>query len=258
MCTIAVLHRVHPEFPVIVAANRDEFYDRPASGPAPWPGEPGIIAGRDHSKGGTWMGATRAGFFVGLTNQRTYQPADPARLSRGDVVLRALRAGSRSAAERYLRGLDATRYNPFNLLFGDASGVSVAYARETREIGVFDVGEGVQVLPNDTLNAQNFPKAARAAALIAPHAGQSWPALREALARALADHARPPLASLEQDPPGAPFSWVLTQLLGALCIHTPTYGTRSSTLLALSPHGLAHYLYADGAPCVTPFVSCLS
>lgn len=257
MCTIAVLHRVHPAFPVVIAANRDEFYHRPSTPPGPWPGLPGVIAGRDESKGGTWMGATRGGFFVGLTNQRTYQGAEPTLRSRGGVVRDLLAAGSTREAERYLARLDASQYNPFNLMFGDAAGMKVAYARPAGAVEVREVPPGVHVLPNDVLDSPAFPKAARAAALLAPLAGQDWPAQRDALARALGDHQRPPLDQIEQPPPGAPFSWVFAQLLGAVCIHTPAYGTRSATIAALQDGALAHYLFADGPPCTAPFVDCL-
>ena len=104
MCTIVVASRLRADFPLLVAANRDEFLGRPALPPAER--SPGLIAGVDLEKGGTWLGATRAGLFVGLTNQHTEHLLGPAPRSRGEVVLGALEAGSLDAALALLRGLD--------------------------------------------------------------------------------------------------------------------------------------------------------
>ena len=100
MCTIVLLHRVHPRWPVVIAANRDEYYSRAASAPEVLTRDPvPVLGGRDARHAGTWMGATQRGFFVGLTNQRTLRPADASRRSRGEVVLEALRRGSREAVD---------------------------------------------------------------------------------------------------------------------------------------------------------------
>ena len=89
MCTVVILNRVHPEYPVVVAANRDEFYARTTHDPRVVHDSPRIVCGVDGDKGGTWMGVTDAGLFVGLTNQRTYSPADSQLQSRGQAVWQA-------------------------------------------------------------------------------------------------------------------------------------------------------------------------
>ena len=100
MCILMVIHRLLPDYPIIVAANRDETYDRPTQGPALLCDAPRIWGGRDERAGGTWMGVNEHGVVVGLTNRRldAEQEADPERRSRGMVCLEALQG--RSAAKR--------------------------------------------------------------------------------------------------------------------------------------------------------------
>ena len=248
MCTFVLLQRVHPDYPVVIAANRDEVYARPTAAAAVLVEEPRVVGGRDRRSGGTWLGATAAGFVAGLTNQRTWRLPDPALRSRGEVVLEALRRGSVDGVEALLAGLDPRAYNPFNLVYGDAGGLRVAYARPDRERVELDaVPDGVHVLPNDRLDAPGFAKVARARALAA-RAGSP----RE-LGRLLGDHHRPDLAEVTPPPPGSPFDRALARELDALCVHTPAYGTRSATVLALVDGAVARYLYADGPPCRTAF-----
>ena len=93
MCTLIVIHRVVPGLPAVFAANRDEYFDRPATGPIVLDPALGIVGGKDLVAGGTWMGLTPGGFFAGLTNQRQYGGPDRARRSRGEVVLETLSRG---------------------------------------------------------------------------------------------------------------------------------------------------------------------
>jgi uncharacterized protein with NRDE domain len=118
MCLILLAYQTNPEYPFVLAANRDEFYDRPTESADFWADEPHILAGRDLQGGGTWLGLTRRGRFAALTNFR-----DPASLradapSRGELVSRFL-SGNEDAPSflAWLRG-NGARYNGFSLLFG--------------------------------------------------------------------------------------------------------------------------------------------
>src|SRR5690242_9425030 len=91
MCWIAVLLRVHDDFPLIVAANREEFRERPSRAPFPWPGSPAIWAGRDEHSGGTWLGVNSAGLLAAVTN-RPEASFDATRRSRGLLCLDALQS----------------------------------------------------------------------------------------------------------------------------------------------------------------------
>jgi uncharacterized protein with NRDE domain len=255
MCTIVVLRGLHPEFPLILATNRDEFYARASSGPGRLLQAPSTVGGRDLQAQGTWMGVTRDGLFVGVTNQRTLRPPDPSKRSRGELVMQALALGTPTAIREFVRGLDGRAYNGFNLMFGNARSLYVAYGRESaQEIAVDAVPEGIHVLPNDRLDSADFWKVTRAKQLLADAPGADWEALSATLKTLLSDAALPPLDALPELPPDAPFDKLLLQRLAALCVRTPAYGTRSSTLVALRAGAVGHYLYADGPPDQTPFV----
>ena len=116
MCLIVLAWRVHPDLPLVVAANRDEFHARPAARAAFWDDQPQILAGRDLEARGTWMGVSRSGSFAAVTN---YRGATEARAieSRGALVSRFLSNGQ--ASEAYVRGLEKDRYSGFNLLAAD-------------------------------------------------------------------------------------------------------------------------------------------
>lgn len=116
MCLIVLAWRVHPEYPLIVAANRDEFHARPAAPAAFWEDEPAILAGRDLEARGTWMGVSRSGRFAAVTNYRGAKEPRAAE-SRGALVSRFL--GNGMAPAKYFEGLKASLYSGFNLLASD-------------------------------------------------------------------------------------------------------------------------------------------
>lgn len=251
MCTLIVLRDVVPELPVVLAANRDEFFARPSSPAMILDAEHGIVGGRDDVAGGTWKGLTRSGFFAALTNQRQGRPADRSLASRGQVVMEALRAGARGGvaeARVYVEGLDPAAYNPFNLMFGDASEVFVVYARPDG-LRVESVPPGVHVLPNDTLDSPAFPKVERIREALAD-VPRTWSELEPRLRSVLADD-RPP-ATLPVEPRSL-FPKPVRAALHAVAVKLPSYGTRSSSLAALAPGSVVHYAFADGPP-GTPYV----
>lgn len=254
MCTILYLHHVHPHFPLVIAANRDESYARPAAPPAVDGSAPRVLAGHDLHAGGTWMGVNELGIFVGLTNQRTYRAPDPAARSRGEVVRSALSARSLGEIEAQLARLEPASYNAFNLLFGDGERLLAAYARpELARVEVETAPAGVGVLPNDRIGAPGFPKAERAIALATPIARKPWHELSQGLAAIVADHQLAALEELPEPPVGAVIDRARMQQHSAICTHTDTYGTCSSTLLALEPGRVHSYLFADGPPCRARF-----
>jgi uncharacterized protein with NRDE domain len=246
MCTMVILQRVHPRYPVVVAATRDEYYARPATPPQVLSDDPRVIGGRDETSGGTWLGVTAGGLFVGLTNQRTYRAPDPALRSRGAVVLDALRTGSTAGVRALLEGLDAREHNAFNLLFGDAGELHVGYARgDDPRVAIERVPDGFHVLPNDVLDSREFPKVDRARAIADVHADPAD------LVAILRDHDMPPLADVSV-PDGSALPRELVRQLHAVCIHTPAYGTRSASIVALEPGRVAEYWFTDGPPCTAP------
>lgn len=255
MCSIVVLNQVRSDYPVVIATNRDEFFARKTSGPECLLDLPRTVGGRDLEAGGTWMGVTREGLFVGVTNQRTFAAPDPTRSSRGELVMEALRLGDSQAICEMLNAIDGRAYNSFNLMFGGAAGLWVAYGRkERREVELEPVPAGIHVLPNDVLDAPDFYKVQRARALVEPFAQAPWDTLAKTLRLTLADRVLPDLSLVPEPPQNPLFDRALLRELAALCVRTPVYGTRSSTLVALTSAGTARFEYADGPPDQTPFV----
>jgi uncharacterized protein with NRDE domain len=118
MCLILVAWKTHADFPLVVAANRDELHARPASAAAFWPDHPEILAGRDLQARGTWLGIARNGRFASVTNYRGGHDPGAAE-SRGALVSRFLLNGL--APGEYIAGIEPESYSGFNLLIADQS-----------------------------------------------------------------------------------------------------------------------------------------
>lgn len=116
MCLILLAWRRHPGFPLIVAANRDEFHARPAERAGFWKDHPGILAGRDLEAKGSWMGVSRSGRFAAVTNYRGGRDANAAE-SRGALVTRFLL--NDLSPGKYVSSLNPASYSGFNLLVAD-------------------------------------------------------------------------------------------------------------------------------------------
>jgi uncharacterized protein with NRDE domain len=256
MCTVVVLRETCPGLPLVIAANRDELYTRPTDGPS-WQGG-AIVSGVDRVSGGTWMGATEAGLVVAVTNQRTHRMPDPTKKSRGGVVRAALAADGRDAIRAMVGALRPDDYNGFNLIYGDATGVEVAYVHGGAEVELVELPTGVSVIANDRVGSAEFPRADLAAEAAVRIAGLPWPRLATELAALLSDHTMPPPERTPMPPPGSFITAETARAVQAVCIHTPLYGTRSATLAAVGDRGLAHYLVTLEAPCRSPFVNPLA
>lgn len=241
MCTIAILLDIVAGAPLVLAANRDELYARPARSPEALGDR--IAGGVDVLSGGTWLAIRHDGRFAAVTNQRAMAPVPPGLRSRG-LAVRELAAAEDPCG--YVAALDPTMYASMNLVWGDAYGVTIAYARREGTLEVEPLRRGIHVLCNDRLRAPGCPRGARLHEAIAG-GPLRWPELLPVLQAALADHTR-------VDPPASHLPPEVERELTATCIHTPVYGTRSSTIIAARPGETIAYLHADGPPCTTPFV----
>jgi len=222
MCLILVAWRNHPEYPLVVAANRDEFYKRPTAPAAFWPDHPQLLAGRDLAAGGAWMGVTRQGRFAALTNFRDPVRHQPQAPSRGRLVADFLTGDQ--AIDAYLDGLDASACNGFNLLLGDGERL-VAFSNVSNE--GHELKPGIYGLSNALLDTPwpkvGAGKTALEAALDAlPDEQRLWALLRDD--RTHPDDALPAT--------GVPLEW--ERLLSAAFVRGADYGTRSSTVLIVS------------------------
>ena len=171
MCLILVASRVHPDFPLIVAANRDEFHSRASEPSGFWKDQPGILAGRDLEAGGTWLGVSRSGRFASVTNYRGGR--DPNALeSRGALVTRFLE--SEIPAREYIRDV-ASRgagYSGFNLFADDGNELwwcsnRDGSARELRP-GIYGLGNLLLDTPEVTQPKQRFAESVEPGPAIEP------------------------------------------------------------------------------------------
>lgn len=227
MCLILVGWRAHPDYRLVVAANRDEFFARPAQ-PAHWWSEaPGLLAGRDLEAGGTWMGVGRNGRFAALTNYRDPSQQRPGAPSRGALVRDCLAsdADTRSTLAR-IAAISAA-YAGFNLLAFDGHSLAI---HESTTGHIKSLSPGVYGLSNHLLDTP-WPKVRLA---------------RERFAAALPDlpDDRRLLALLRDDQPapdahlprtGVGMEW--ERWLSPAFIRAPGYGTRCSSVLTLSNDG---------------------
>ena len=171
MCLILVAARAHPDFPLIVAANREEFHARPAARAAFWKDHPGILAGRDLQAMGTWMGVSRSGRFAAVTNYRGGRDANAVE-SRGLLVTRFLDNGMSAGA--YVTGV-ARRggdYSGFNLLAEDGDELWWCANRggEPRrlETGIYGLGNFLLDTPEVSENKAELARSIESAPSIEP------------------------------------------------------------------------------------------
>ena len=229
MCLIIFAWKVIPGMPLIMAANRDEFYARPAAHADWWNDHPKIYAGRDLQGGGTWLGVTRDGRFAALTNVRAPSERRTDAPTRGQLVADYL-AGNMSPQD-YIAQIrpGCKAYNGFNLVLGDAhtliwfSNRGDGDARNGQPLE-----PGIYGLSNALLDAP-WPKVLKTKAQFASLLCQGAP--DDAYFDMLADTTRAPDFRLPDT--GVPLD--LERVLSAVCIETPGYGTRTSTVVKLFP-----------------------
>lgn len=222
MCLILMAWHAHRDYPLVIGANRDEFYDRPTAAAGPWADSPGVLAGRDLLSGGTWLGIDVRGRFAALSNFRDGQSPPLAQApSRGLLVADHLR-GSHTVAQ-YLSALEVRGciYNGFNLIFGD---LSTVYYYGNRAPGPRRLAPGVYGLSNHLLDTP-WPKIERGKAGLRRLLSASLDC--EAVLALLADREIAPDSEL----PDTGIGIERERLLSPLFIESPSYGTRASTVL---------------------------
>lgn len=217
MCLIVVGWRVHPDYPLVVAANRDEFYARPTAALARWPDAPPVMGGLDLEAGGTWLGITDMGRFAAVTNVRELGMAKGL-LSRGALTRNFLTSGF--SASRYAAQIDYAEYSGFNLLLSD--GESLVYC-SNRDGQPRVLAPGVYGLSNHLLDSP-WPKLLQARECFA----EALPRLPDesAFFDLLADQSIVDDKNLPST--GVPIEW--ERLLSAIFVKSESYGTRASTL----------------------------
>jgi uncharacterized protein with NRDE domain len=241
--------RCHPHHRLVVAANRDEFHARPASGLAPWDDAPDIVGGRDLQAGGAWLAVDRRGRFGIVTNFREFGRRRRSAPSRGGLIPAYLGADRTPGAHLQSLETDAPGYAGFNLLLADAD--SLWYASNRADVFARELPPGIYGLSNEFLDTP-WPKLVRVRttfrALLESPAAADARALTAALFAMLADREPAPPAEV---PPGE-LSPEWARKLSAPFVLDPTYGTRCSTVLTISAGGTLgiteRRFGADGVP----------
>ncbi|MCS0654676.1 NRDE family protein [Cytobacillus firmus] len=226
MCLILFAYKVHPKYKLIVAANRDEFYERPTAPAYFWEDQPHILAGRDLRKMGTWMGVTRNGRFAALTNYRDPNEVTEGKRSRGDLVANFLK-GSASPADFMNRASEhRSSYPGYNLLAGNLEELFYYSNVEDR---VELLQPGIYGVSNHVLDTE-WPKVKKGKEGLTALLDNAEGNLTEDLFTLLQNADSAPDERLPKT--GVSLEW--ERILSPLFIKSDGYGTRSSTVLLMS------------------------
>ncbi len=164
MSLIAIQYRLVPEAPILVAANREERYDRPSTAPSIQSGKPRVLCGIDEEAGGTWLGVNQNGLFVGCCNRRKMMPAFISR-SRGLLCADMLRTGSaQQAVDLCLEEVMTGKYKGANFVAANADGGWVIHAGD--DVNTMPLVEGLNILADHDLNSARDERVAMARRLL--------------------------------------------------------------------------------------------
>ena len=226
MCLILFANQVHPKYPLIVVANRDEFYPRPTAAAHWW--NDNLLAGRDLKSGGSWMGVTKTGRFAALTNFRDGFDTNPNAITRGQLIKDFLE-GSMNGME-YLRQVQPTgkRYNGFNLLAGDTK--KLYYYSNFGGTSTI-VQPGIHGLSNSFMDVP-WPKVERGKAGLRQLVEQNTFDI-EAAFQLMQNRTIAPDADLPKTK--IPIEW--ERRLSAMYIKHENYGTRCTTVILMDAFG---------------------
>lgn len=228
MCLLAVQYRLVPESPILVAANREEYYDRPSLPPSIQSGKPRVLCGIDQRAGGSWLGVNQAGVFVGICNRTTAAPLF-GRRSRGLLALDLMRCGSaRKALDKAMGELERTQYEGCNIVLVDGRDGYVIHADE--QVEVVEMQQGLNIIGSRNVNDPQDQRVSMARRLLTL---QTLDSPVKFLAVASKVFARAPLGD------GRP----------GMVMRGRDHGTVSSSLIALGvkPRD-AIYQFSNGAP----------
>jgi uncharacterized protein with NRDE domain len=220
MCLILIAFESAAEYPLLVAANRDEFHSRPTHAADWWADDRDILGGRDLQAGGTWLGLHRSGRFAAITNFRDAAPSRGGKRSRGLLVSEFLR--SRVAPLDYLQSIETDGYAGFNLLVSDGRTLA---SLSNRDGPARELTAGVYGLSNATLDTpwEKVERSKRALnALLADNAVNET-----SLLRVLADRDK----GSPDDVSSGHLPFATAHAITAPFIVLPEYGTRCSTVV---------------------------
>lgn len=231
MCLILFAYQQHPDYPLIMLSNRDEFFNRPSQAAHFWPDRPDIFAGRDKQAYGTWLGINKNGRIAAVTNFRDTAATPNSALSRGELTRQFLQGNQHPNS--YLQAIDNQRhrYSGFNLLVGTAEQL---YYYSNRQAIIQPVPAGVHGLSNNLLNSP-WPKIDGGKAALQQQLDQLD---HQALINILLDSQQPRDELL----PDTGVGIEAERMLGSRFIRSEHYGTRAATLLLIDKHGHTEFI----------------
>lgn len=232
MCLILMACDYHPRYKLVVAGNRDEYYSRPTLPAAFWPENPAILAGKDLVKGGTWTGITTRGRLAAVTIYREPVKRCPHIRSRGLLVTDFLNGND--PAQTYMENLAARgdEYKGYSLLAGT---IDSLYYLSNRENIVRRIDKGLHGLSNSLLDVP-WPKVTKGLQALSDCLQQDE-VEAEQLFEIMANRETPDDEALPDT--GVGLEW--ERLLGAMCIVSPKYGTRATTVILVDRNNRVQY-----------------
>jgi uncharacterized protein with NRDE domain len=254
VCTLALYLNVFADLPLLVAANRDEHFDRPSAPPAEIAGDPRMVAGRDLRMGGTWLGVNDYGLLVGILNRRqndngNTEPVMAMTRSRGLLCMDLLRCKSIAEGFDFIAAHQAA-YCPFTLIFAERQSAGVAYNNHNSKIVSKRLEPGLHVFSSAAELDLNSAKADRAHPRFAPLKDRPLTSRAEPatwlgdLRGVLADHT---LRDGSNDPGDA------------ICVHRQSTGTVSSSVVAMvAARARFDTFFCPGPPCQNKFAGPVS
>jgi uncharacterized protein with NRDE domain len=234
MCLILLAINSHPDYKLIIAGNRDEFYDRPTSPAAFWEEAPHLLAGKDLSAGGTWFGVTKSGRLAGISNYRDPISIKTNAPSRGRLVSDFLlsSASPRSYLENVIK--DGNQYNGFNLIVGRKDEL---FWYSNRINGLKKLSPGIYGLSNHLLDTP-WPKVVKGKSGITRLISETTIPEPDEFFKMLSDSA----PADDRDLPDTSVGLEQERMLSSVFISSHYYGTRSSTLLFIQNSDLVTFM----------------
>ncbi len=233
MCLVVFSLGQHPKYPLIIAANRDEFFARPTQAVHHWPDNPNILAGRDKVAGGTWLGITKTGRFSAVTNIRQF-PMQPKELSRGDLLKNYFESTQSPLFFQQQLATTAEHYSGFNLFVGqikDAKHMDLAYANN-QYFQPQAIGAGIHGISNGLLS-DNWRKVTHTQKRFLEAIQK--PFKRENLLQVLRHNEKLEDEHLPETGAPKPFEQQLSSaFIPTFDLNGQTYGTRSQALITVN------------------------
>jgi hypothetical protein len=226
VCTVVLLIRPAHAWPLVLAANRDELLNRAWDPPGPhWPDQPGVIAGRDRTGGGTWMGVNRHGVVAAVLNRPGSLGPAAGKRSRGELPLLALAHRSAGKAAAAIAALDAGGWRSFNLVLADRQGAFFVRGLGHGHPEAVPLAPGLHMVTAHDPDDPDSPRVARHLGRFRAVEPADWYSWQEILA----------------DQTGAAGEQINV-------VPRAGFGTVCSSLLALPQAGHPVWLFAEGPP----------